>query len=264
MGLAPCTVLFDHATSLYPAPTFHTASRTERTRSAFLNKELFKMDKLLTTVREASKSLGDTEFIVEAFDSTLPYLSSIGSGEQWGSIPFSQCDGFLQETLDSLEQSEKYSKTRTGQATCVLIAEVEVEGMGSLLPGVRRRKDENRKLLLSVGTATIHGEWFPEYLTSQAHLGLAEVKDFTYIGVMVTDHRTGSFRQSVGGDLMQSIVKYGRSAGKKAIYVDGWAGNGRKLIRYYESLGFRILGEFSMTRNNGSIWPGTLLKMDLS
>ncbi|KAH9219117.1 acetyltransferase [Leptodontidium sp. 2 PMI_412] len=225
------------------------------------------MSKPIISVREAKKSQGDAEFIVEAFDSTLHYLASIGSGEQWGSVPFSQRDGFVQETLDSIEQSETFSNTGMGRATCVFIAEVEVEvgigGVESLLSGVRSRRDENDKLLLSVGTATVHGDWFPEYLISQVGLGVADVRDFLYVEVMVTDHRTGSFRRGAGGALMKRIKEYGLAMGKKSLYVDGWAGNDRKLIHYYEHLGFRIVREFSMERKNGSIWPGTLLKMNL-
>jgi hypothetical protein len=34
--------------------------------------------------------------------------------------------------------------------------------------------------------------------------------------------------------------------------------------RYYENLGFRNVGDFSLTRRNGSVWPGTLYCMDLT
>ena len=53
-------------------------------------------------IRDAETSLDDGKFIVDAFDSTLPYLTTIGSGEQWGSVPFSERTGFVQETLDSV------------------------------------------------------------------------------------------------------------------------------------------------------------------
>ncbi|PVH77637.1 hypothetical protein DL98DRAFT_637084 [Cadophora sp. DSE1049] len=212
-------------------------------------------------VRPAKSAYGDVAFIVSAFDSTLPYLQSIGGGEQWGTTPFSQRHGFLQETVDSVDKSEKYTKTKEGKESRVLIAEVDCP---ELIPeGAHFRIDEAGRELMSVGTATLHGEWFPEYLISQKHLGVAEVRDFLYIEVMVTDHQTGALSKGAGAALMQSIVDYGRREGKKALYVDGWAGNDRKLIHYYERQSFQIVGEFSFRRKNGLIWPGTLLKMNL-
>jgi len=39
-------------------------------------------------VRLASSDGDDAEFILAAWDSTLPYLASIGAGEMWGDQPF--------------------------------------------------------------------------------------------------------------------------------------------------------------------------------
>ncbi|KAH7413078.1 hypothetical protein BKA64DRAFT_344725 [Cadophora sp. MPI-SDFR-AT-0126] len=214
------------------------------------------------STRLAKASHGDINFIIAAFDSTLPHLASIGSGEQWGTIPFSQREGFIQETADSVEKSEKYGETKEKQEVCVFIAEVEC--FESVPEGAHVQEDEDGKRMMSVGTATVHGEWFPQYLRSQEHLGIADAKDFLYIEVMVTDHRLGAWSKGAGASLMPGIVEYGRIEGKRTLYVDGWAGNDRKLIHYYERQGFRIVGEFSFPRKNGLIWPGTLLKMDLS
>lgn len=55
---------------------------------------------------------------------------------------------------------------------------------------MRFSSDEDKKRFMSVGTATVHGDWFSGYLLKQEHLGLADVKKFLYIEVMVTDQRT--------------------------------------------------------------------------
>ena len=173
-------------------------------------------------VREASSSLGDVDFIVSAFDSTLPYLQSIGSGEQWGATPFFEREGFLQETFESVARSEKYAKTRSGQQISVLIAEVECpDGMPD---GPHSRVDEDGRRLVAVGTATVRGGGFPEYLMKQKSFDRVEMRDFLYIEVMVTHHRMGLAIKGAGATLMENILKYARNEGKKVLYVDGVSG----------------------------------------
>ena len=114
-------------------------------------------------IRGAKAAYDDGHFIVEAFDSTLPYLASIGSEEMWGLIPFSERDSFVIEALESVEQSEKYALTGSGDAICVLIAEIELPGASSLdkSNGLRSRIDENGRRFLQVGTATVREDWIP-------------------------------------------------------------------------------------------------------
>jgi hypothetical protein len=52
-----------------------------------------------------------------------------------------------------------------------------------------------------------------------------------YVEVMVSDNRTKDLFHGVGAALLREVRKYGRSLGKKVLYLDGWAGNERKLIR---------------------------------
>lgn len=180
-------------------------------------------------IRDAEVKLDDANFIVEAFDSTLPYLASIGSGEMWGLIPFSEKPGFIEETLKDIEQSERYRTAGSGDAMRMLIAEIELLELSTskILSTSRTRADDNKQRFLSVGTATIREDWFPSYVTKQAeHLGLEaiqrqEFKDILYLEVMITDCQTGSACKGAGAALIQSIVEYGRKVGKKALYVDG-------------------------------------------
>ncbi|CZR54570.1 uncharacterized protein PAC_04454 [Phialocephala subalpina] len=232
------------------------------------NADVSKYDGPKFHIRYAGVALNDEQFIVEAFDSTLSYLVSIGSGEMWGSTPFSEKDGFLEETLKDVEQSEKYQTTGSGDAVRILIAEIELSELSTseTRGNLRFRIDNNKQRFLSVGTATIRENWLPAYVTSKAeHLGLGgiELRDVLYLEVIITDYRTGSTSKGAGMALIQSIVKYGRKAGKRTLYVDAWAGNERKLVRYYEHQGFNVVGDFSMKRRSGSTWLGTLLQMDL-
>lgn len=178
-------------------------------------------------IRHAKAAYDDGHFIVEAFDSTLPYLASIGSEEMWGLTPFSERDGFVNESLESVEQSENYALTRSGDAICILIAEIQLPEAPSLGQGdpLRWRFDESGQGMLQVGTATVREGWLPSYITAQAHLGLetlekGEDRDFLYLEVIILDHRTGSLCKGAGAAMIQSIIKSGRENGKTALYVD--------------------------------------------
>jgi len=49
---------------------------------------------------------------------------------------------------------------------------------------------------------------------------------------MVTGSRIGSLRRGAGAALIHGIRDYGRSKQKSTLYVDGWAGNEKKLIKF--------------------------------
>lgn len=58
-------------------------------------------------IRLASSNGDDAEFILAAWDSTLPFLASIGAGEMWGDQPFSQRAGQRQEVIDVINGTTK-------------------------------------------------------------------------------------------------------------------------------------------------------------
>ncbi|KAM3541105.1 hypothetical protein ARSEF1564_005979, partial [Beauveria bassiana] len=57
-------------------------------------------------VRLARLEAHDAQFIISAFDSTLPRLAAIGSAEMWGEQLFSEREGFAQETIKSVQESQ--------------------------------------------------------------------------------------------------------------------------------------------------------------
>ncbi|KAK8140479.1 hypothetical protein PG984_000545 [Apiospora sp. TS-2023a] len=203
-------------------------------------------------MRDAGLLSNDTEFLVAAFDSTLPYLQSIGGGEMWGPTPFSEKDGFVAETQESITQSESYRRTGTGDKVRVFIAEVEIGGVdedkevtsgtvtgtGSLR--TRVGADDGR-VWLAVAAACVREGWAPEYVRSQAHLRLPKEEEgkegttgdsgFAYLEVMVADHRTGRHHRGAGAALLQLLTQHYREKGSGTMYVDAWAGNGRKLVK---------------------------------
>ena len=186
-------------------------------------------------VRDAGLAPDDSQFIVEAFDSALPYLESIGSSSQWGSQPFSEKEGYLQETSKDVEQSEEFRLTRKGDPIRIFIAEVDApSNAGDELPGVRCRVTAGGETRMAVGVAQIKHDYVPGYVASIAHLqpvlaGIKEKGSFGYVEVVVTDFRVGAHRKGAGLELLDFARQYARNKGFKTLLVDSWADKDRKL-----------------------------------
>ncbi|KAH0437966.1 acetyltransferase [Colletotrichum camelliae] len=221
------------------------------------------------SIRDASTAEDDVAFIVAAFDSTLAPLAALGSGAMWGSTPFSQKDGFVEETVKDVRTSEQYQATGKGEeALRIFVAEVELEvgteaGAGA---GLRCREAGDGRRYLPVGMAFVREGWVPGHVKNQFHVEkirqeLEGRKDFVYVDVLISDFRTGGLRKGAGEALLGWARKHAVEKGLREVYLDAWAGNGGRLVRFYEKHGFSVVAEFDMTRGDGTIWPGALVKM---
>lgn len=202
-------------------------------------------------VREADSAAQDVEFIIAAFDSALPYLASIGSHEQWGLTPFSERDGWVAETMQQIQDAEAYRLTGEGDVLRIFIVEAEVTaqhngddrgerpGVGFQKSADGRHEQHSRTIpgqsmcVLPVGFAFVREDHVPVYILQQEHLIIedAEQHSCAYIEVMIADQRVdGIIRKGSGGALIQGIKEFERKASKKCLFIDGWAGNGKKLI----------------------------------
>jgi hypothetical protein len=158
-------------------------------------------------IRPAAPNSDDTDFILATWDSTLPFLSSIGAGEMWGSQPFSQREGQRQEIIDITNGTTK----DVDGGRSFWIAETDCsEG------GVR------------VGAALTR-ETLPGYLTEYVREEYAN-KELLYLEVLIADHRPNKqYRGGAGKALIEVLKQHARSDGRDVIYVDVWAGNKRRL-----------------------------------
>jgi GNAT superfamily N-acetyltransferase len=160
-------------------------------------------------IRPANPESDDADFILAAWDSTLPFLASIGAGEMWGSQPFSQREGQGQEIINIINEATK--KLDGGRQ--FWIAETDCsEGV------------------VKVGAALIR-ETLPGYLTEhielEKHINATET--LLYLEVLITDHRPNKQYKGAGKALMEALKQDARSNGRDIIYVDVWAGNNRRL-----------------------------------
>ncbi|KAF2111602.1 hypothetical protein BDV96DRAFT_582451 [Lophiotrema nucula] len=219
-------------------------------------------------VRDVETVDGDGLFIISTFDAALPFLDSIGSHEQWGSTPFSHQQSWVEDTLRQIRDAENYNLTANskGERLHVFIVERQCPAQGAEVLGAHYRIAVDGRRFLSVGFAFVRDNWFPSYITSQRHLhiGDAEPGNIVYLEVMVTDSRVGSLRCGAGAALIRAVHNYSRNRGKDALYLDGWAGNEKKLIKYYDQQGFRVVDDFYLPRPHRTPWWGTLMRMDIS
>ncbi|KAF2766847.1 GNAT family protein [Teratosphaeria nubilosa] len=167
-------------------------------------------------VRDASSAACDIEFIISAWDSTLPFLQSIGAGEMWSNQPFSQREGFTEDIADLVRKSEADPKSYSRR---VLIAEAY-----AMEDEVTDRKPVGAVMLRDA---------LPRYLTESADLKgeVVEAESFLFIEVLFVDHRDPRRSKGAGAALVRGVEARARDLGKTAVFVDSWAGNGRKLNR---------------------------------
>lgn len=171
----------------------------------------------------------DATFILEAFDSTLPHLASIGSGEQWGSEPRSKQVVFVERIQKEVEKA----RSGTSDNEVVFVAEVPTDE--PMAESTRIRRDEvNKQQMIKVAAAIVQGE-FPSYVVERQNLEVSvraavERDDYLYLSVMISDFRAGYLRKGAGAVLAQRVKQYAIEKGKAAVYCDCWTGNGEKLV----------------------------------
>ncbi|KAI1057516.1 hypothetical protein LB505_010422 [Fusarium chuoi] len=222
-------------------------------------------------IRDAESIHEDAVFITAAFDSSLPFLNETGNTGQWGTVPFSQRNGFLEGTQNDIEQSEIFRLSGQGERRRVFIAEIEETHSGSDSVDLHRRKDDHTdKTFVSVGAAMILDDEFASHIRSVAalepHIAAAEKgRGFVFLDFLVTDHRVPSAkRKGVGLALLERVKTYAYEHGKQAIFLDCWTGGTDKLLRYYETAGFSAVVDFEYNKKNGDVWPGRLFRLDLA
>ncbi|CAG9942660.1 unnamed protein product [Clonostachys rosea f. rosea IK726] len=171
-------------------------------------------------IRNAEVSSIDAQFIIDAFDSTLPHLAAAGNIGQ---------AGFAERIEDMVAKSESFYKTGTGHPIIVFIAEVEDDQgtvSASTTARLARRVDVNGKALVSVSFAIVLDERFKN------HVGAAlEKGNFVFLQYLVTDHRGIGKHRGAGNALIESSKPYASDHGRRTVWVDCWDGGDGLLVK---------------------------------
>ncbi|THX52328.1 hypothetical protein D6D06_06806 [Aureobasidium pullulans] len=181
-------------------------------------------------VRTANLDGDDVEFILAAWDSTLPFLASIGAGEMWGNQPLSARAGQRQEVIDIIKGTTK-----------------ELHGSRDFLIAETRRSEG----IVQLGAAMTR-QRLPDYLNQHVDIRshIDANKALIYLEVLVADQRPNRRYKGAGQALVEALKQRARLDGKD--------------ILYYEGIGFTKVVEFQLERGDRSFWPGTLYCADLS
>ncbi|KAI0965071.1 acetyltransferase [Xylaria arbuscula] len=213
----------------------------------------------------------DNQFMIDAYDSTLPHLASLGSGGQWGSTKFAERDN-AGDRAKVVTNALRYQETGEGDPVLMFIIEAEVPSasINEVPASVRAniRTDEAGRTLLPVGTVMLSDGIYPFYVGrhfDQPALkdALEASRDYIYVEALITDFRAGPWRKGAGAVLIEHSRKFARERGRRALYADAYSGNERKLLQYYENLGFSLVDYFNAQKPDGTVWPGAVLGLVL-
>ncbi|SPC67365.1 uncharacterized protein UHOD_02945 [Ustilago sp. UG-2017b] len=209
----------------------------------------------LTELGVINPDESDVDFVLHAFDSALPYLASIGSEAQWGTVPFSEKPKvresfaeYLQDSYSLNANSEPSASSNLESWQHLLIYEVQT--------------DQGWARVAAQGTSTSFPDYIPHDLISDE---LRKATDYLYLNYLIVDRRTGDLAKGAGNQLVTFAVEQGKALKKSKFYGDCWRGNRDGLMKYYQKLGFQPLGPFDVKDKHGPglPWRGYLFSKPL-
>ncbi|KAJ6445468.1 acetyltransferase (GNAT) family domain-containing protein [Purpureocillium lavendulum] len=197
-------------------------------------------------VRDAGLWPHDADFMVAAFDSTIPHLAAAGNVGQWGDQPFSDKDGFVHDTHEDVRLSEAYRLTGVGQPVRTFIAEVRigqddnnnganssynndddgvaaaVDGGGSEHGNGEKRRDDHRQAALPTRTTPSGARYLP--------VGLMTIRDGAFsrhvsANLQLRPHTQRARDEHSGGFIYIDVVVTDFRAGRHRV------GAGAALLR---------------------------------
>ncbi|KAK4551517.1 hypothetical protein LTR86_011124 [Recurvomyces mirabilis] len=201
------------------------------------------------TIRRSRTTRGDGELLIQMFDSQLPWLQSIGSGDQWGSSfirddPAKKAKYHAKVHQSEVSEQQQWSPQWTG----VYIAERK--------QALSNPKDREAEV---VPVAALILEAKSADYVRPVLLEQDEKDPFLYLAYLLTDRTAIDLGKGAGAALILHAKVEARRLGLSRICMDCWSGNGGKLVQYYERQGFKSLGSFGLNKLDD--WPGEVLEM---
>lgn len=157
----------------------------------------------------------DVKFILDCFDSTIPFLHTIGSSAQWGDKPFSDRPEFVAfiQDLMATKSSNNVSKL---DSTAYIVEKSRIDNDDYVACG-----------------AAIISNRLPDYVLDHesARIRLSDVNNFLYLNVLVTHKGLPKLIRGAGGYLIEHIKGEAKRLGNSKVLVDCWNGNDGALIK---------------------------------
>ncbi|KAI0438332.1 hypothetical protein F4803DRAFT_101580 [Xylaria telfairii] len=195
------------------------------------------------TIRPATIAASDHELFIDFQDSQISWLSTVGSGDQWGTKSIREANPAASErTRPWVERSERSAQNAQWNSDWCRAFVAEASS-GVPVAGL---------VLDSKAPAYVHSV-LPEQ---------DESDPFVYLAYLISNRHAGEERKGAAAALIAFAKEHVHSVGLNRICLDCWRGNDRKLVRYYESQGFRLVKDFTVTEKDD--WPGCVLEMRLS
>lgn len=185
-------------------------------------------------MRPASIGARDDHFILACVDSQLPYLTKLGSEEQWGSRPQSGDEEKLAQYRAKVEASEATARGNSWNraSTKVLIAEIDVPGTEQTPTQSGPAQDclfsKGTQARFAVAAMILNGK-SAEY-TRSVISEQDESDEFLWIGLVVTE-RSRPYCRGAGTALLEYAKEEARALGVRRLCLDCWNGNDRKLVQ---------------------------------
>ncbi|CZT22924.1 uncharacterized protein RCC_08632 [Ramularia collo-cygni] len=191
------------------------------------------------TIRPAALKSSDHELLIDFKDSQLEWLSEVGSTEQWGTQPAREGNpSVLEKCRQWVEKSE--SHVPWGAEWCrAFVAETST---GTPVAGL------------------VLDSKAPAYVRAILP-GQDEQDPFVYLAYLISNRNAGGEKKGAGAALINVAKEQTRKAGLNRICLDCFRGNGRKLVKYYESQGFVSIGDFSASVPDKDDWLGCVMEM---
>nr|POF17818.1 hypothetical protein CFP56_13230 [Quercus suber] len=193
------------------------------------------------TIRPATLAASDHELYIDLKDSQIEWLSSVGSTAQWGTELSRKANPAITEkTRGWVERSERQAPWGRDWVRA-FVAESSASP-GTAVAG----------LVLEAKAAAYTRAVLPEQDDSDP---------FVYLTYLLSNRHAGPERKGAGAALIEFAKEQTRSVGLQRLCLDCWNGNDRKLVNYYESQGFKPLGDFVAPGDDK--WPGCVMEMRL-
>ncbi|CDS82444.1 uncharacterized protein SPSC_03263 [Sporisorium scitamineum] len=195
----------------------------------------------------------DVDFVLYAFDSALPYLASIGSEAQWGTVPFSE----------KPERRQRFEKFVQGSYDLHTRPIQDAAAWQHMAIYEIKTPDEKWTRVAAQGLATGFPTYVPEHLADDK---VREATDYLYLNYLIVDRRKGKLAKGSAARLVAFADGQAKQLNKKMFYGDCWRGNGDGLLKYYQSLGFSPIGPFDVQDKHGPglPWTGYLFSKSVS